>query len=285
MYWQVKRQVSMRTRFLLGNRDVPLGERLRIVASPRAGRRAMRFLVENRLQGEVPEPHFSVSDLKFAFEPQYPIANRRELLRGISQVLVESFIFPDFFSGPVQLRPGDVVLDLGANIGTTAVVFSKCVGPEGRVFAFEPVVPELCRENTRRNAAANVTVVPCGVSDQPGRVDFHMSDFCLDSHCGPPPSGQRDAVRVRSAPLVRLDDWQEEQRLDRVDFIKMDIEGAEEAAIRGAERLIARCRPRWSISSYHVDPSGELQHPKLVRLLKSFGYRVRECGRVRIFAW
>jgi FkbM family methyltransferase len=286
MYWQVKRQLSMRTRFLLSDRDVPLRERLRIVTATRAGRRAMRYLVENRLRRDPPDPHFSIAELTFGFEPPYPIADRRELLRGISQVLVESFIFPEFFSGPVRLRSGDVVLDLGANIGTTAVLFSKCVGPDGRVFAFEPVVSELCRRNIARNQATNVTVVPCGVAERAGMVDFRTSDFCLDSHaCDPEPrSGARPSQTCR-ARMIRLDEWVGEQRLERVDFIKMDIEGAEEAAIRGAENLIARFRPRWSISSYHVDPSGEPQHPKLVRLLKSFGYRVQERGRIRIFAW
>ena len=65
----------------------------------------------------------------------------------------------------------------------------------------------------------------------------------------------------------------------------MDIEGAEELAIRGAEEVIRRFRPRWSISSYHHDMTGDRQHPKLIALLKAAGYKIHDINYFHIFAY
>jgi len=84
--------------------------------------------------------------------------------------------------------------------------------------------------------------------------------------------------------MTTVDRFVEERGLAQVDFIKCDIEGAEELAIRGAEKTIERFRPKWTISSYHTDPSGDAQHPKLVSLLTELGYTVRTVGGHHIYA-
>lgn len=290
----LKRQIVSRAGFLWSNRDIAFAHRLQIAASPRMGRSAMRYLRRNCLEASCAEPHFRLGGKLIYFMPSYPVYDRERLLHGISQVLVETYLIPELFHRKVTAERGDVVLDLGGNIGTTALLFAQRVGPSGRVYAFEPIVHELCEKNVRRNGADNVTVVPCGVGDRNVRVEFEVSDFCIDScvtgantraTAQAVAAGTAKLARKVQAELVRLDDWMRTIDLSRVDLIKMDIEGAEESAIQGARDLIARFRPKWSISSYHYDFSGEPQHPKLLKLLTEFGYHTAEIEQRHIFAW
>ena len=93
-------------------------------------------------------------------------------LSGASLVIAETFIFPDLFSGSVVLRPGDVCLDLGANIGTTGLVCSALVGACGRVIAVEPVVHEVLESNVAVNRRGNITVIKKAVADSEGAAEI-----------------------------------------------------------------------------------------------------------------
>lgn len=147
----------------------------------------------------------------------------------------------------VEPRSGDVVLDCGAYRGETALWFARRVGKGGRVVAFEPAAHNA--EGLRRNLAANrsvemgpVTVVECAVSSSAGML--HFNTHAENSSC-------MDAASTESVPAVTIDDVVEEQHLGRVDFIKMDIEGGEVDALRGAEGTLKRFTPRLAISAYH----------------------------------
>ena len=231
------------------------------------------------------EDYFDLGDYSIQYRPDYPVNDEAYLLRGITQVLAETFLFPAFFSKEVTVRPGDTVLDLGGNIGTTALLFSKQVGEHGRVFAFEPVVHAVLRENLAKNGVRNAEVIPKGVSSETGTARIEISDFCLDSSLVHREEKVDHYRESRDVELIRLDDFVAERKLDRVDFIKMDIEGAEEMALCGARETIERFRPKWSISSYHTDFSGEPQHEKLLRILRGHGYRIRTEKNRHIYAW
>ncbi len=142
----------------------------------------------------------------------------------------------------IQAEPGDYVIDGGAFTGDTSVVFAGAVGPNGRVFAFEPVAShvEVCTHNFARPAYENVTLLPYGISDQSVEA---------------PPVTLPDydpGWRVRGAvPLARLDDLVIEGRIAKVDFIKLDVEGSELAALRGAAASLHRFKPKLAVSLYH----------------------------------
>jgi FkbM family methyltransferase len=258
---------------------IPLSSRLRAVARfhPRAHEAIDQFVRDegDRLEVDVGKYRFTVNA---PAEPSERSA-RREFF---SQVVSESFVDPLLFWGPVSVGPGDVVFDLGANIGTTAAVFSERVGPAGRVYAFEPCVVDELRGNLERNKLDNVEVVAAAVSDEPGEVEITFGPTAIDSSIVSHPAWHSGRMTV---PAVTLDRFAEDRGLDRVDFIKVDIEGAEELAIRGAARVVERFRPRWSVSSYHRDMLNEYQHPKLVKLLGEMGYRVRQVQQHHIFAY
>jgi FkbM family methyltransferase len=122
------------------------------------------------------------------------------------------------------LRPGMVVLDIGAHVGYFILLAATSVGPAGKVFAFEPDERhvKLLLRNVEANDTGNVVVVPKAVSDATGRCKLRVNS------CSP-------AVSLET---VRLDDFfPPGQR--RVDFVKMDIDGAEPMALAGMEGLLS----------------------------------------------
>lgn len=127
------------------------------------------------------------------------------------------------------LRPGDVVADVGANNGFTGVLFARAVGATGRVVGFEPSPANLeaARQNIRLNGVANFELVAAAVGAAPGSVAF-------DPGFG---NGAVTAAGPIMVPVVTLD---AHFGAGRVDLIKLDIEGYEVEALRGARRLLER---------------------------------------------
>lgn len=171
----------------------------------------------------------------------------------------------------VAARAGDIVIDAGAFVGDTALYFSREIGPEGRVFAFEanPYSLGICRENLHLNpgAAANTALVERVLWRRSGETFALVGDL-NNAHLVAPDATRRQSPAVTS---VALDDFVAERRLDRVDFIKMDIEGAELPALQGAEQVLRAQRPRLAIAVYHR-PADLVEIPDYLAGL-GLGYR------------
>lgn len=172
----------------------------------------------------------------------------------------------------VAVRPGDVVLDCGANVG----VFTRTALSRGArlVVSIEPApdTVECLRRNFEREISeGRVMVVPKGVWDHPDVLELALGDagdttgdsFVLGKN-------QKNKVKV---PLTTIDLLAAELKLPRVDFIKMDIEGAEKQALRGAAQTIRRNAPRMAIASEHL-PDDVTAIPEVVASIRS-GYDVR----------
>jgi FkbM family methyltransferase len=130
-----------------------------------------------------------------------------------------------------SIRPGDVVADVGSYRGTYAVVAAACTGPHGRVFAFEPTVAnqQIIRANLALNDLADRVVVEgAAVSERTGSAMFYAwGDATTNSLAQT--QAEAGAVEVRT---IALDDYFAELPMPRV--LKIDIEGAELLALRGA---------------------------------------------------
>jgi FkbM family methyltransferase len=138
------------------------------------------------------------------------------------------------------VKPGWFVADLGAHIGYFTLLLAKCVGPEGRVFAFEPS-PEnfaVLRENIALNGYENVHVEQKAVSNKDGTVILRPGPGTLSSMNAICEKGRGVAVEA-----VALDHWFLSQRLPTLHFLKIDIEGAEDLAIEGMQCVLLDCRP------------------------------------------
>jgi FkbM family methyltransferase len=159
------------------------------------------------------------------------------------------------------VHPGDVVLDAGANVG----VFTRKALWAGasKVVAIEPAPENL--ECLRRNFAAEiadgrVVLYPKGIWDKDDVLKLRVdpNDSARDTFVR-----QIDNAQFIEAPLTTVDKMVVELQLRKVDFIKMDIEGAEQKAIVGARNTIAKFRPRMALCIYHIK-GDETMVPKLV---------------------
>jgi FkbM family methyltransferase len=169
-----------------------------------------------------------------------------------------------------RIRQGDIVLDAGANVGvfTRKALFAGA----SKVVAIEPAPENL--ECLRRNFAAEiadgrVVIYPKGIwnKDDVLKLSIDPGSSAKDSFVRP-----IENAKVIEAPLTTVDKLVAELQLPRVDFIKMDIEGAEQKAVVGARQTISRFHPRMALCIYHV-AGDETMLPKLVNEAYS-GYTV-----------
>ena len=139
------------------------------------------------------------------------------------------------------LRPGDVFVDGGANIGLFALACARIVGSEGRVLACEPSpgTIELLRKNTRANRlpAMNLHQVALGADDGTARFTMFEAGSGLASFAPEIEGGHTIDVAVTTLDRLTAGFG------DRVALVKLDIEGAEAKALQGASELIARSAP------------------------------------------
>jgi FkbM family methyltransferase len=180
-----------------------------------------------------------------------------------------------------RIHQGDIVLDAGASIG----LFTRKALRAGasKVIAIEPAPDNL--ECLRRNfpaevAAGRVVIVPKGIWDREDvlKLWVNPADSSQDTFLG-----RAGNTQYVEAPLTTIDNLVAELKLPRVDFIKMDIEGAERRAIAGGKNTIAKFRPRMALCIYHV-VGDETAIPKLVHEIVP-DYTVTQaclCGEDRI---
>ncbi len=155
---------------------------------------------------------------------------------GLSKKKAYERFTTDFLSR--EVRPGEVVVDIGAHIGYYTLLFASLTGSSGKVHAFEPS-PEnfsTLKKNIAANLIENVILNPKAVSDQSGRARLFLSESNSGDHRIQSADETRESVEIET---VKLDEYF--QRLsDRVDWIKIDTQGADCAIIKGAEGLLKK---------------------------------------------
>lgn len=142
------------------------------------------------------------------------------------------------------LQPGDVVFDVGGNEGIHAECFAQLVGGQGALHVFEPI-PELASAlRTRFGSHPQAKVHEVALSRSKGRSEFVLAKGVL-SESGLKERKFSNPAMVKPVRIqVQVDRLDEYARgLDRLDYIKLDIEGGELDCLAGAKETIARCRP------------------------------------------
>jgi FkbM family methyltransferase len=175
-------------------------------------------------------------------------------------------------SDDVTVKPRDVVFDCGANVG----VFTRTALNRGvrLVISVEPApaTVECLRRNFEREISeGRVIVVPKGVWDHTDVLELALGGE--GNSTGDSFVFARNQTNKVKVPLTTIDILARELKLTRVDFIKMDIEGAEKQALRGAAETIRKYAPRMAIASEHL-PDDTVAIPRLVTQIRS-GYSVR----------
>jgi FkbM family methyltransferase len=164
------------------------------------------------------------------------------------------------------VRPNSVFYDVGANVGIYSLLASMLVGT-GKVFAFEPVPRNIgfLNEHLRLNRVTNVEVLPVAISDTVGVAHFDVEETGYMGHLT-----NQGGVSVQTESL---DSLVQGTKISPPDYIKMDVEGAELLALRGATETFRRYRPSLFLATHGRDV-----HTECWRLLQSWDYHCRMIG-------
>jgi FkbM family methyltransferase len=174
-----------------------------------------------------------------------------DLAEGIDLVIYFRGRFEPGLAGRLGrlIRPGDVVVDVGANIGAHTLPFARWVGPAGRVLAYEPTA--FAYEKLLANLALNPQLAPRVLpvrailverSGEPLDGPIYAS-WPLDGAADVHPEHRGRSKATEGARALSLDDHLAETGVARVNLVKIDVDGAECAVLRGARRTLARHRP------------------------------------------
>jgi FkbM family methyltransferase len=149
-----------------------------------------------------------------------------------------------------MLRRGDTFVDVGANIGEVSLFAAKRVAEMGSVLAFEPMArtAERLRRNLDLNQLHNVDVIEMGLADRVGERALYVSTGRFDDGSRHDGLGTMFANGARSSPagtirVTTLDELVSARQIERIDGIKLDIEGAELPALSGARDVLTRFKP------------------------------------------
>jgi len=140
------------------------------------------------------------------------------------------------------LRRNMTVVDAGAHHGLYTLLASKRVGWDGRVIAVEPSPRECERleKHLRVNRCSNTQLVPCALGEDPGEADLYLVDGFHDWCNSLRLPAVDEPVRTLRVSVRRLDDVLAQLGVSKVDFIKLDVEGAELSVLHGAMKLLQR---------------------------------------------
>ncbi len=163
------------------------------------------------------------------------------------------------------VKPGDVVFDVGANVGFYTLLSSVLAGESGKVVSFEPSPRNFgfLTRHVQINAMSNVTLYQAAVADEPGEAMFDFADSNAKSRLS-----DAGTHKVR---LVSLDDLFARGEVPRPNLIKIDVEGAEARVLRGARALLGS----GPLPTIFLATHGPEVHRECLGLLREAGYRVR----------
>lgn len=161
------------------------------------------------------------------------------------------------------VKTGMTVFDIGANAGFYTLAFSRLVGVEGQVWAFEPSAEnaDYLLRHIRLNQLHNVNLIQAAVSDKNGIIGFQITGCHATGHIT-----NTSQCRV---PTVSLDSLIAENIIPIPDVIKMDVEGAETLVLNGAKNLLNKKKTTLFIALH-----GDNQKQHCVEILRSAGYEI-----------
>jgi FkbM family methyltransferase len=177
------------------------------------------------------------------------------------------------------VKEGDVVVDLGANIGYYTLLAARLVGKKGKVYAFEPepLNHGLLLKNIELNGYDNVIAVPKAVSDVSGKVKFFLDGKDTGAHSIYQPDDNKECIEIESVTLDKFF----EGKNQRVNVIKMDVEGAEMAAFSGMRRIIEQNENLKVFVEFYlpaITSSGGSPQEFIRRLLEDYHFSILALG-------
>ena len=173
------------------------------------------------------------------------------------------------------LKPGNVFIDIGANIGLFSLNASKIVGNNGKVYAFEAFPPNYkqCKENILLNNFQNIIVENKAISSQNSTMEILYNE--KDKNIGMASAFLKDFTSKEIVESITLDQYSSNQNITKIDLIKIDIEGGEFDAILGMTKVLTELKPQVLIEINHktLQDSGHSE-TEIINLLSKFNYKI-----------
>lgn len=167
------------------------------------------------------------------------------------------------------VKPGDIVFDIGANIGYYALLESRLVGPNGKIYAIEPVPTnvELLKNNIKLNNFNNIEVFQLAISDKDGENQIYLSE--KSNWC----SMINNSEKTGSIPVktAKLDTFVRGKKFP--DLVRMDVEGYEIEIINGMDEMLSASNPLKVIIEMHCCMLNDLGFG-LIEKMEKYGFKI-----------
>lgn len=189
----------------------------------------------------------------------------------------------DFFKK--NILPGMSIIDIGAHVGYYTALFAKLVGPTGTVYAFEPDKDNFGLLEKNVGNRKNVHLFNEAISDKDGFIDFYKIKGSTGCHSLIAP--QNDEVKKINIPTATIDSFIKKHHLNKVDFIKIDIEGGEYLALAGMQKLFNSSRDLSIIMEFRPEAisSTKINPQEFLKIIRGFGFEIFEIlskGNIRL---
>ena len=170
-------------------------------------------------------------------------------LYGARSLLDKLIIHNQYSYKDCKIEEGDFVIDAGGCWGDTSLIFSSKAGKKGKVFTFEFFEDNLniLKENFFNNKELTNNIV---LTEKP-LYDISNKDLYLNHACADITTLTENKNDLQQYKTVCIDDFIENNKTEKIDFIKMDIEGCELKALQGAKNTLKKYKPKLAIASYH----------------------------------
>ncbi|MEP6260744.1 MAG: FkbM family methyltransferase [Gillisia sp.] len=168
-----------------------------------------------------------------------------------------------------DVAKGDIVIDAGANEGILTLIYSQKVSSSGKVFAFEPDKINLLafKENLNLNEnTSNISLEKKGLWEKSSIIEFYETGTV-----GSSVFYQDEKSVKKNISVLSIDDFVDSENINKLDFIKMDIEGAEIETLKGARNTIKSLKPNFAIASYHIIEN-EVTYKKVEEFFTEMNY-------------
>jgi len=189
---------------------------------------------------------------------------------GESFTFYENLIRRDYLRHGIQLGPGDNVIDIGANVGSFAILAASIVGATGKVFAFEPAGATFSRlkRNIELNGLRNLTAVNAAIGPADGEIQLYLGDRSAYASMLQEVGGRTETVRARTLASVI-----EEFGLNHVKLLKLDCEGAEYDILGGLTLETAQKIDQISMEVHKIPGH---QTAEIPQMLDRLGFATRD---------
>ncbi|MCK4918259.1 MAG: FkbM family methyltransferase [Candidatus Pacebacteria bacterium] len=232
---------------------------------------------------------FELDNLKFFYSDHIPTGDIVSILLSRKPFIKTNFLnnpLTDFEqpyeSTNVFLEENDIVIDAGANIGVFSIFASKQIGKNGHVFAFEPIkrTNQLLIKNIETNFIKNIQAIPYALGDTNINISFFVDKDKLVSSSS---EIQNENAEIENVEQITLDSFLEKNTdINKIDFIKVDIEGAERKFLEGAKQTIQKYKPKIAICTYHLPDDPEVIEQKIRSYVPK--YKIQNT-KTKLFAW